>query len=96
MSNVEVIRGIYGAFGRGDIESVLAALHPEIEWVEAEIEDLLYGGTHRGREAVAKDVLAVMPQTWEKAAARVSFWNLMGISFPWREESGKELLLGRR
>lgn len=74
MSNVEVIRGIYGAFGRGDIESVLAALHPEIEWVEAEIEDLLYGGTHRGREAVAKDVLAVMPQTWEKVELQPEEW----------------------
>ena len=80
MSNVEVIRGIYGAFGRGDIESVLAALHPEIEWVEAEIEDLLYGGTHRGREAVAKDVLAVMPQTWEKveSAGGVDRWRRRG------------------
>jgi hypothetical protein len=34
------------------MESVLERLHPEIEWVEPEIEGLLHGGTHHGMEAV--------------------------------------------
>ena len=34
--NVNKIRDIYAAFGRGDIPAVLAGLHPEIEWWEAE------------------------------------------------------------
>jgi uncharacterized protein len=74
MSNVEVIQGLYEAFGRGDIESVLDGLHPEIEWVEPELESLAYGGTHRGVEAVANDVLALMPQTWEKVQLEPEEW----------------------
>jgi ketosteroid isomerase-like protein len=34
--NVNKIREMYAAFGRGDIPAVLARLHPQIEWWEAE------------------------------------------------------------
>jgi uncharacterized protein len=74
MSNIEVIQGLYDAFERGDIESVLQALHPEIEWVEPEIDGLLYGGIHCGLEAVTKEVFAVIPQTWEKVELRPEEW----------------------
>jgi ketosteroid isomerase-like protein len=33
--NVNVVRGIYEAFGRGDIPAVLATLDPNIEWIAA-------------------------------------------------------------
>src|SRR5712691_9465556 len=33
---VEVVRAIYEAFARGDIQSVLSLLDPQIEWNEAE------------------------------------------------------------
>jgi len=36
MSNVQFAKNIYAAFGRGDIPTVLAAFHPEIEWRQAE------------------------------------------------------------
>jgi ketosteroid isomerase-like protein len=36
MGNVDVLRGLYEAFGRGDIEAVLASCDPQIEWREAE------------------------------------------------------------
>ena len=36
MSNVQHAKNIYEAFGRGDIPTVLAGFHPEIEWREAE------------------------------------------------------------
>lgn len=36
MSNVQFAKDIYGAFGRGDIPTVLAGFHPEIEWRQAE------------------------------------------------------------
>ncbi|HKO62131.1 MAG TPA: nuclear transport factor 2 family protein [Pyrinomonadaceae bacterium] len=34
--NVNKIRDMYAAFGRGDIPAVLAGLHPQVEWWEAE------------------------------------------------------------
>jgi ketosteroid isomerase-like protein len=74
MSNLETVQGIYQAFERGDFDSVIAALDPAIEWVEPELEGLLYGGVHRGVEAVANDVFALIPQTWEKVALQPEEW----------------------
>jgi ketosteroid isomerase-like protein len=34
--NVGVIRGIYEAFGKGDVPAVLGAFDPQIEWREAD------------------------------------------------------------
>ena len=36
MSNVQVIRDVYEAFGRGDIPAVLGAMDENVEWREAE------------------------------------------------------------
>jgi ketosteroid isomerase-like protein len=74
MSNVELVQGAYDAFGRGDMESVLAVLDPDIEWLKPEVEGLLYGGTHRGLESVVNEVLALMPQTWAELALRPEEW----------------------
>ena len=74
MSNVEVIQGAYDAFARGDMESVIGVLDPDIEWVEPEVEGLLYGGTHRGLESVVNEVLALMPETWEALELRPEDW----------------------
>jgi ketosteroid isomerase-like protein len=42
--------------------------------LEPEVEGLLYGGTHRGLEAVVHEVLALIPQTWEELALRPEEW----------------------
>ena len=36
MGNVEIVKGVYEAFGRGDIATVLGAMDPAIEWRPAE------------------------------------------------------------
>jgi ketosteroid isomerase-like protein len=36
MSNVQIAKDIYAAFGRGDIPTVMAMFDPEIRWQEAE------------------------------------------------------------
>ena len=36
MSNVDLLQGIYEAFGRGDVDTVLGAMDPAIEWRQAE------------------------------------------------------------
>ena len=50
--NVDVVRGIYQAFGSGDIAAVLARISDEIVWNEA--ENYLYadGNPSRGAESV--------------------------------------------
>lgn len=37
MSNADVVRGLYEAFGRGDVPSVLGLLAPDVDWREARI-----------------------------------------------------------
>lgn len=46
--NVNVVRGSYEAFGRGDFAAVLENMDPGIEWVDQ--ESLPWGGTYRGHE----------------------------------------------
>ena len=36
MDRVAHLKSLYEAFGRGEIPTVLAAMHPQIEWREAE------------------------------------------------------------
>jgi len=52
--NVEFVKGVYGAFDRGDVPAVLGAFAEDIEWVEA--DGMPYGGVYRGPEAVAQNV----------------------------------------
>ena len=52
--SVEVVRGVYEAFGRGDVQAVLGALAEELEWHEA--EGMPYAGLYCDREAVAEKV----------------------------------------
>ena len=54
--NIELIRGLYEAFGRGDVPAVLGIFDADIEWHEA--DGLPYGGIHRGPDAVASGVFA--------------------------------------
>jgi ketosteroid isomerase-like protein len=52
--SVEVIRGAYEAFGRGDVPGVLGAMADNIEWCQAEGGP--YGGVYHGGEAVVQNV----------------------------------------
>ena len=53
-SDLDVIRGMYSAFSRGDVASVLAALAPEIVWIEA--EGFPSAGTYTTPDAVLHKV----------------------------------------
>ena len=52
--SVEVVRGVYEAFGKGDVPAVLGAMTADIEWYEA--EGMPYGGIYHGGEEVAQNV----------------------------------------
>jgi ketosteroid isomerase-like protein len=52
--NVEFVKGVYGAFERGDVPAVLGAFADDIEWFEA--EGMPYGGLHHGPDAVVQNV----------------------------------------
>ena len=61
--SIEFVKGVYGAFTRGDVPAVLGAFADDIEWYEA--EGLPYGGLHRGGEAVAQKVFGPITEDVE-------------------------------
>ena len=50
--NLDVVRGVYAAFGRGDVEGILALLDPEVSWRTPGAPDLPTGGLRHGIPAV--------------------------------------------
>ena len=55
--NVELVRGFYDAAGKGDLGAARGLLDSNVEWIEPEVPGLWFSGTHRGPDAVFKDVI---------------------------------------
>jgi ketosteroid isomerase-like protein len=82
MSSSDTVRGIYEAFGRGDVQAVLGVFDPAIEWHEA--DNFLYAdrNPYIGPMAVAEGVFmrcvadidgfTVVPQRYTESGDRVA------------------------
>ena len=57
--NIEIVKRGYEAFGRGDINGLLALCDENVEWVTPGPSDLPTAGIRRGREQVAQFFKAV-------------------------------------
>lgn len=66
--NVAVIRGIYEAFGAGDIEGVVGRMSPGIVWNEA--ENFIYAdhNPYTGPEAILTGVFGRIGADWDDFA----------------------------
>jgi uncharacterized protein len=78
--NVDIVRRGYDAFGRGDLDSLLALFDENIEWISSGPADLPTAGTRRGREQVRDffkavndvfDIQRFEPQTFIAQGDRV-------------------------
>lgn len=69
MSNTDIIKGVYQAFAEGDIPGVLAAMHPNIEWNEAENFPYADGNPYKGPQAILDGVFMRLGSEWENFAA---------------------------
>ncbi|MDP8909035.1 MAG: nuclear transport factor 2 family protein [Chloroflexota bacterium] len=63
--NVELVRGGYEAFARGDVAAVLEVLDENVEWNEAEHIPYWPGGPLIGRQAVLEGVFARIAQDFD-------------------------------
>jgi ketosteroid isomerase-like protein len=63
--NVDIVRSMYDAFGRGDVPAVLAALDAQIEWLEAENFIYAGGNPYIGPNAVLEGVFMRLATEWE-------------------------------
>jgi len=70
-ANVEVIRGIYGAFSRGDIGAVMAAMTPDIVWNEAEGFPYADRNPYVGPEAIVQGAFVRIGADWDGFAVAV-------------------------
>ena len=63
--NKHIIEGLYAAFGRGDVPSIIGALDAEIEWWEA--ENFIYAdkNPYRGPQTVLMGVFGRIMADWD-------------------------------
>ena len=69
MSAVDTVRRSYDAFASGDLDAVVASMHDEIEWQQA--QGLPHGGTYRGLAEVRKNVFDPLERDWWSAFSAV-------------------------
>ena len=63
MTNGEIIRELYEAFGTGNVPAVLGAFDENISWTEA--EGFMYSGTYEGPNGVLAGVFMRIATEWE-------------------------------
>jgi ketosteroid isomerase-like protein len=63
MSNIDIIKGLYASFAKGDVPAVLGAMNPHIRWTEA--EGFIYGGEYVGPEAILQNVFMKFATEWD-------------------------------
>lgn len=71
---VDAVRRLYAAYGRGDIDAVLAELADDVDWAaEAASTSVPWFGSHRGKDAV--------PRFFSEIASNVEVTEFAPISF---------------
>jgi uncharacterized protein len=66
-SNVDIVRGAYEAFGRGDVPAVLEALDKDVIWTD--MEGFPTGGTYVGAGAILNGVFLPLGTEWNNFQA---------------------------
>jgi uncharacterized protein len=81
MGNVDVVRGLYEAFGRGDIAGVLGGMDPAIEWREAESNPYMPSGeAWIGPDAVVTNLFMKLGADWEGFTVHPTIFHDAGDS----------------
>jgi uncharacterized protein len=62
MRTLEIVKRSYDAFARKDLDGVLADMHPDIEWEQA--QGLPHGGTYHGLEEVRRNIFEPLDAEW--------------------------------
>ncbi|MEA2206838.1 MAG: uncharacterized protein QOE77_3614 [Blastocatellia bacterium] len=61
----DTVRGVYEAFGAGDVPTIIAALDPKIEWWEAENHPYADRNPYVGPEAIVAGVFMRIGSEWD-------------------------------
>lgn len=52
--NLQVVQGMYEAFGRGDVQTIIASLSPTVQWEDFIPSQVPHGGLRKGPGEVAR------------------------------------------
>lgn len=81
MDNVEVMKGLYDAFGRGEIPTVLGAMSPAIKWHQAENNPYRPSGeAWVGPDAVLNNLFIRLGGEWDGFAVHPKSFHGAGDS----------------
>jgi ketosteroid isomerase-like protein len=69
MQNSGIVRGLYEAFARGDVPSVMAGLDPTLVWNEAEGNPYADKNPYLGPNAVLEGLFMRLAAEWDDFAA---------------------------
>ena len=62
MDAIDLVKRSYDAFALGDLDGVLADMHPDIEWHQA--QGLPHGGRYRGVAEVRRNIFDPLDEEW--------------------------------
>ncbi len=64
--NIKLMKSFYEVASRGDCTAARLLLDTNVEWLEPPVPGLWFSGTHRGAEAVCREVLSPAMEKFEK------------------------------
>jgi ketosteroid isomerase-like protein len=70
--NVEIVKSLYAAFSRGDVEGVLGVMSPDIVWNEADDFPYADDNPYHGPMAVAEGVFGRTASEWDEFGVEVA------------------------
>lgn len=74
MSNVDTVKEIYGAFGRGDVPAILEKLDENVEWeTYIPVEGVPWLQTRRGRDNIAGFFESLAPLEFKRFEPQTFF-----------------------
>jgi uncharacterized protein len=81
MDNVSLLKGLYDAFGRGDIPTVLGAMSPDIHWHEAESNPYMPSGVPWvGPDTILNELFMKLGSDWDGFAVHPKSFHDAGDS----------------
>ena len=94
--DVQVVRGMYESFNKGDVPAVLASCDAEVEWTEPGGGNSP-SGTFKGPDSVGQDVFSKIPENFDEFEAAPEDFNddngtvVVKGQFKGKNKSGAEL-----
>ena len=76
--NIKLLKSFYDAASRGEFGPVRDALDPNVEWIEPNVPGLWLSGTHRGAEAVLKEVIGPTVEKVDKFRVNMKKFYAVG------------------